>query len=163
VATAVRVGADIGGTFTDVTLLEAHGKLHRSKVLTTPHDPAQAVLQGLQQVVQAAQTDISQVDSIIHSTTLVINALIERLSPLVSPALRYPPPERLYRDGSAVKPLIPQAAQSLIATLHREHVQAVAVCVLHRYKNPQSEQRRRANSACSLPVSCLPMHAGTAW
>ena len=76
--TAIRVGADIGGTFTDVTLLDAQGSQHHSKVLTTHDDPATAVLQGLQQVVAAAQTDIAQVDSIIHGTTLVINALIER-------------------------------------------------------------------------------------
>lgn len=76
--TAIRVGADIGGTFTDVTLLDPHGQMHLSKVLTTHHDPALAVLDGLQQVVQAAAIDIRQVDSVIHGTTLVINALIER-------------------------------------------------------------------------------------
>jgi N-methylhydantoinase A len=168
------VGADIGGTFTDVTLLKTQGEMYRSKVLTTPHDPARAVLQGLQQVMQAAQTEISQVDSIIHGTTLVINALIERRgaktalvctegfrdildianenrydiydllierpAPLVPPARRYPLPERVYSDGSVVKPLHPQAVRMLLTTLRREQVQAVAVCFLHSYKNPQHEQ-----------------------
>ncbi len=172
--TAIRVGADIGGTFTDVTLLDAQGGQHHSKVLTTHDDPATAVLQGLQQVAEAAQTDIRQVDRIIHGTTLVINALIERRGartallctegfrdtldianedrydiydllierpqPLVPPGLRFPLPERIYSDGSVAQPLDPQAVQELIPRLRQEGVQAVAVALLHSYKNPQHEQ-----------------------
>ena len=171
---ALRVGADIGGTFTDVTLLDAHGHMHLSKVLTTHHDPALAVLDGLQQAVEAAAVDISQVESLIHGTTLVINALIERRGaktallctegfrhvlniatenrfdiydlllerpePLVPPSLRYPVPERIYSDGSVVTPLDPQAVRALIPALRQQQVQAVAVCLLHSYKNPHHEQ-----------------------
>jgi N-methylhydantoinase A len=174
VTTAIRVGADIGGTFTDVTLIDAQGDMHRSKVLTTHHDPASAVLQGLQQVVAAAQVEIGRVETIIHGTTLVINALIERRgaktalvctegfrdildianenrydiydllierpTPLVPPALRYPLPERIYSDGSVVTPLAASAVRALIPAWRREQVQAVAVCLLHSYKNPQHER-----------------------
>lgn len=74
-----RVGFDIGGTFTDFILYdmqEGHVTLH--KRLTTPHDPSQAALQGLQELVAMRGIGLSQVHEIIHGTTLVTNAVIER-------------------------------------------------------------------------------------
>ena len=65
---ALRVGADIGGTFTDVTLLDAHGHMHLSKVLTTHHDPALAVLDGLQQAVEAAAVDLRDLRGALKTT-----------------------------------------------------------------------------------------------
>ena len=70
----------------------------------------------------------------------IYDLLIERPEPLVPPSLRYPLAERIYSDGSIVTPLDPQAVRALIPALRRQQVQAVAVCLLHSYKNPRHEQ-----------------------
>lgn len=71
----LRVGVDIGGTFTDVTVIDDEtGKIISDKVLTTPKDPSLGVLEGLQQV----GVDLRQAWFLVHGTTVGINALIER-------------------------------------------------------------------------------------
>ncbi len=77
VTSGVRVAADIGGTFTDV-VLDDGGARYSSKVLTTYTDPADAVLDGLHQVLREAGRDASAVGLFLHGTTLATNALIER-------------------------------------------------------------------------------------
>jgi N-methylhydantoinase A len=72
-----RLAIDIGGTFTDV-VLEFHGGLERLKILTTPEAPEQAVLEGIDQVLRRSGVDPSDVELVIHGTTLATNALIER-------------------------------------------------------------------------------------
>ena len=74
---AVRVGVDIGGTFTDV-VLDAQGALTSVKVLTTHEAPEEAILEGLSRVCAAAGVAPSGVVQIVHGTTLATNALIER-------------------------------------------------------------------------------------
>ena len=74
-----RLGVDIGGTFTDFALLEqATGRLVIHKQLTTPADPSVAVLAGVPVVLSRAGVTIGDVDTVVHGTTLVTNALIER-------------------------------------------------------------------------------------
>ncbi|NNF77690.1 MAG: hydantoinase/oxoprolinase family protein, partial [Rhizobiales bacterium] len=73
----VRLGVDIGGTFTDV-VLENHGELTSVKVLTTNDAPERAILDGINQVCSDANVAASEISSIIHGTTLATNALIER-------------------------------------------------------------------------------------
>ncbi len=74
-----RIGVDIGGTFTDFVMLDVErGVLHNEKLLTTPDDPSRAVLEGIRRLLAAAGIDASQVAQVIHGTTLVANALIER-------------------------------------------------------------------------------------
>jgi len=74
-----RLGCDIGGTFTDFVLVnDKTGQFNIHKCLTTPKDPSDAVEQGIR-ALQAQQPDFtSELDEIIHGTTLVINAIIER-------------------------------------------------------------------------------------
>ena len=74
---SVRVGADIGGTFTDV-VLECGTRQFSSKVLTNYSEPEQAIIDGLVKVTELAGIGIEQVDQLIHGTTLATNALIER-------------------------------------------------------------------------------------
>ncbi len=76
-ADGIRVGVDIGGTFTDV-VLERGAEVHSIKVLTTSKAPDQAILEGLRQVCAAAGVAPGDVTTIIHGTTLATNALIER-------------------------------------------------------------------------------------
>ena len=74
---AVRLGVDIGGTFTDV-VLERGDTRYSTKVLTTYVAPENAIIDGMHQVCRQAGVDPSQISQIIHGTTLATNALIER-------------------------------------------------------------------------------------
>ena len=74
---AIRLGVDIGGTFTDV-VLELAGASHSTKVLTTYAAPEDAIIDGMHQVCAKAGISPAQIDQIIHGTTLATNALIER-------------------------------------------------------------------------------------
>jgi N-methylhydantoinase A len=74
-----RVGIDIGGTFTDLVLIDdATGERAVGKVLTTPEDPSEAVEEGLVELLDREGVAPDQLTTIIHGTTLVTNALIER-------------------------------------------------------------------------------------
>ena len=74
---SIRMGVDIGGTFTDV-VLEVGEKQYSTKVLTTYLAPEDAIIDGLKQVCGKAGIEPSEIDQIIHGTTLATNALIER-------------------------------------------------------------------------------------
>jgi N-methylhydantoinase A len=74
-----RFAVDIGGTFTDLVLINySGGELFVGKVLTTPADPARGVLAGLQAMLSQHDIAPHEVVSCVHATTLVANALIER-------------------------------------------------------------------------------------
>ncbi|WP_143957861.1 hydantoinase/oxoprolinase family protein [Rhodoligotrophos appendicifer] len=72
-----KVGADIGGTFTDIAL-EVDGTLHSTKLLTTHGAPEQAIIKGVVAVAEMAGIDLKRISMVIHGTTLATNALIER-------------------------------------------------------------------------------------
>ena len=74
-----RIGIDIGGTFTDFALFddERHDVVTH-KALTTPAEPEQAVLDGLQVLAHKAGVPMQRVAMVVHGTTLVTNAAIER-------------------------------------------------------------------------------------
>ena len=74
---SIRMGVDIGGTFTDV-VLEVGKKQFSSKVLTTYTAPEDAIIQGMKQVCAKAEIQPAKIEQIIHGTTLATNALIER-------------------------------------------------------------------------------------
>ncbi|NBA97191.1 hydantoinase/oxoprolinase family protein [Pseudomonas sp. R5(2019)] len=76
-ATSCRVGVDIGGTFTDIAL-DVDGVLHSTKILTDYELPERAILTGVNTVIEAAGLKLSDIDQLIHGTTLATNALIER-------------------------------------------------------------------------------------
>ena len=76
-APSVRLGVDIGGTFTDV-VLEKDGVPFSTKVLTTYTAPENAIIDGMHQVCAKADVTPVQIGQIIHGTTLATNALIER-------------------------------------------------------------------------------------
>jgi N-methylhydantoinase A len=73
------LAVDIGGTFTDVVLLEQEtGRLAVSKVLTTYPDPSDGVMQGVREIFRREEIAPGRVARVIHGTTLVTNTLIER-------------------------------------------------------------------------------------
>jgi 5-oxoprolinase (ATP-hydrolysing)/N-methylhydantoinase A len=74
-----RIGFDIGGTFTDFILLDTkQSEIRLHKCLTTPHDPSVGALQGLTELLRAAGLTLADIADVVHGTTLVTNALIER-------------------------------------------------------------------------------------
>lgn len=74
-----RFGFDIGGTFTDFVLLEpASGRIETYKTLTTPGEPARAVVEGLRALLERVGAQGRDLEMAIHGTTLITNALIER-------------------------------------------------------------------------------------
>jgi N-methylhydantoinase A len=76
----IRVGVDVGGTFTDFVLVDEHrDMIFTGKQLTTPTDPGKAICEGVSRIVSEAGIEMSQLDGIVHGTTLVTNAVIERL------------------------------------------------------------------------------------
>jgi N-methylhydantoinase A len=76
-AETIRLGVDIGGTFTDV-VLEKGGESFSTKVLTTYAAPENAIIDGMHQVCTKAGVTPADLTQIIHGTTLATNALIER-------------------------------------------------------------------------------------
>ncbi len=77
-AAAIRLGVDIGGTFTDVVLEDGGGARVSAKVLTTLAAPEDAILEGIREVCRKADVAPGAIGQIIHGTTLATNALIER-------------------------------------------------------------------------------------
>ena len=78
-ARTLVAGADIGGTFTDICLLEPKtGRSVTRKVLTTHRDPGKAVLAGLAGALGEEGVGSDRVAIVVHATTLATNALIER-------------------------------------------------------------------------------------
>ena len=193
-----RIGADIGGTFTDLVLVDDAGSLFQiGKVLTTPDQPEDAVEQGVKELLAAARVPAAEVSHAIHGTTLLTNALIERKgaktaliatkgyrdaieigrehrydmydllmerpAPLAPRYLRFELDERILADGTVHRPLDRDAVVRLIDTLRTEGVEAVAVSLLHSYRNPTHEQavgeliRQHApEMACSLSCEVVP-------
>lgn len=74
----MRIGIDVGGTFTDVVLVdESVGAFHYTKTPTTHHDLAEGVLKGLKEILEITKASIGGVDYLIHGTTIGTNAIVE--------------------------------------------------------------------------------------
>jgi N-methylhydantoinase A len=192
-----RVGVDIGGTFTDIFLLSAEGEIIIGKVLTTPRDPAEAVVNGLQALLAEQSITPASVTPLVHGTTLITNAIIERKGaktglittkgfrdaleigrerrydiydislenpePLVPRFLRREVNERLDNNGRVITPLNPGEALEVIRGLVADGVAALAVCLLHSFRNPAHELLIKTlvaehfpHLACSLSCEVMP-------
>ena len=177
-----RISADIGGTFTDFVVMESDsGQVFTGKVLSTPNNPALAVLQGVQQLIPTP----GDIEFLVHGTTVGINAFLERKGArvlLVTTAglrdfysiargdrselytLKYHKPERLVPrrdvhevrerikwDGTVLEPLHAEDFQPIIEKIKREKIQAIAVCFIHAYAYPQHEVQARDILSKVLP------------
>lgn len=72
-----RIGVDIGGTFTDIILLDPSGKIRSHKLLSTPDDYSRAMVEGILEICVSAGIQPSMIDRLVHGTTVVTNACIE--------------------------------------------------------------------------------------
>lgn len=78
----LRVGVDIGGTFTDFAVLDPEtGSFEIGKVLSTPADPAQAVVAGLQARMAQSGRTMAEIEEVVHATTIATNTVIQRKGP----------------------------------------------------------------------------------
>ena len=165
----VWVGIDIGGTFTDFVIYSSSDQsLQRFKILSTPADPAEAVLQGLAQLPHHPGRHI------VHGSTVATNAILERkgartalittkgfrdvlligrqnrpelydLFPVISPPLiprawSFEISERVDCEGTILTPLQEQGLLSILEMLRHEAIQSVAVSFLFSFVNPAHEQ-----------------------
>src|SRR5580698_5070836 len=74
----VRVAIDIGGTFTDATLIdEETGRVAIAKVSTTPADPSEGFMEALERALAQGDVSTAQVGFVFHATTVATNAIIE--------------------------------------------------------------------------------------
>jgi N-methylhydantoinase A len=119
--TRFRLGIDIGGTFTDFACFDTRtGALIGLKIPSTPHEFAEAVRVGLDQLATEHGVDLREIGTVVHGTTIAVNTLIQRtgarLGLLVTEGfrdvlelqrLRLPNPFDL--DGTRPLPLIPRA------------------------------------------------------
>ena len=167
----MRIAVDIGGTFTDLVVVDDGGEVFRSKSLTTPDDLAR----GIQDCLSAAKIDVAGAAFFVHGSTVTINAVLERKGartglittkgfrdvyeigrgnrpegynlffkrpvPLVPRDLRLEVDERLYATGEVLQPLDEQSASESIGALKAAGVESVAVCLLHSYANPIHEEQ----------------------
>ncbi len=165
--TPVFVGIDTGGTFTDLIAV-AGDRVLTHKILSTPHDPAEAVLRGLANLLDGRSADV-----VTYASTVATNALLERrgarvvllttagfedvleigrqhrpdlyaleprkVEPLVPADRRLGVEERLLHDGSRLLPLSPATIAATVARVRRLRPESIAVCLLHAYANPEHE------------------------
>ncbi|PSH60855.1 hydantoinase/oxoprolinase family protein [Phyllobacterium sophorae] len=182
----IRVGIDVGGTFTDLVLVDDRTKTTIfGKELTSQDDPSRSMLEGLQKLLDAHGVAWTDVANIVHATTLVTNAIIERKgtkvglittrgfrdvleignetryelydlsfekpAPLVARQLRLEVSERIGVDGGVITPLDESDVAAAAGVLRGHSVEAVAVCLLHGYRNPSHEQQIAAQLRNLLP------------
>ena len=78
----IRIGIDIGGTFTDLAAVDERGRVAIAKCASTPRDPSEGLLEGLDLLAAELGTDLAgllaRTASIVHGTTVATNALLER-------------------------------------------------------------------------------------
>lgn len=74
----VRVAIDIGGTFTDLALLDDGGVIHQGKVSSTPDDPSRAVIAGVKMLLSDLAIPPAHVKEVLHGTTVGSNTILQR-------------------------------------------------------------------------------------
>src|SRR5687767_1754819 len=74
----MKIGIEIGGTFTDLILLRGAAPPLTLKVSSTPSDPSQGALHGLRRLLEKAGLALSDIQEVLHGSTVATNSLIER-------------------------------------------------------------------------------------
>src|SRR5260221_14425740 len=75
----VRIGVDIGGTFTDLVLCQPDQTLLVAKISSTPHDASEAVIRGLEHIIALAGVAPATVTEIVHGTTVASNTILQKV------------------------------------------------------------------------------------
>src|SRR5216684_6364670 len=175
-----RVGVDVGGTFTDLILVdEESGRITVDKVPSTPDDPARGTVQGIRDLCSKAGVPLAEIDNLLHGTTVATNIALTHTGaevglittegmrdilhiarhkkpynfslqqelpwqsrPLVKRRHRLTVHERVtVPDGDVLVPLDEDEVRERVRQLRDAGVEAVSVCLLHSYLNPDHERR----------------------
>ena len=174
----VRIGIDVGGTFTDATLIDGlSGRIFSAKAFTTPADRSQGVIEAIETVMAEAGLARGSVRDIVHGSTTGTNALIERtgartgllttagfrdvleigrvmrpMEGIYDMSVDRPPPlvprrrcleaiERIGPRGEIIVPLDVASVERAAESFARQEVEAVAICFLFSFLNPDHERR----------------------
>jgi N-methylhydantoinase A len=169
--TGLVAGVDVGGTFTDLALVDpATGAVRLAKVPTTLPNQAGGVLDAF----AAAGADLAAVDLIVHGTTTTTNAVLERqlartglittegfrdvlelgrrtrpqaygmkaaFTPVIPRDLRLEVPERMDARGRVLTPLDEAAVRAAVTTLLARGCESLVIHFLHAYANPAHERQ----------------------
>ncbi len=189
-AVVKSIGVDTGGTFTDI-VMRINSDLFTHKVLSTPRNPAHAVIQGVSEILRLHNTDTVGVGlpNIVHGSTVATNALLERRgarialvttkgfedvleigrqarpslydffverpAPLVPTDRRFGISERTLHTGEIQIEIESADLDTLTTKLAALELDAIAICFLFAYVNPQNEQIAAEHLAqLGIPVSC---------
>ncbi len=182
-----NIGVDTGGTFTDI-VMRIDGDLFTHKVLSTPQNPALAVIQGVREILHLHHTDAEHLE-IVHGSTVATNALLERRgarialvttkgfedvleigrqtrpslydffverpAPLVPGDRRFGISERTLHTGDIQTEIETTDLNALASELATLELDAIAICFLFAYVNPQNEQIVASHLAeLGIPISC---------
>src|SRR5262247_1979675 len=173
----IVVGVDVGGTFTDLVLLdEVAGSVRTAKVPTTPRNQAEGVLASL----SGAAVAPGEINVLVHGTTTATNALIERkgaraglittrgfrdvlelgrrtrptpyglkgsFEPLIPRELRLEVTERVDAEGDVVLALDEEEVRQAARVLRDRGVEALVIHFIHSYANDRHERRARELAA----------------
>ena len=186
--TTKKIGVDTGGTFTDIVMYN-NDTLFTHKVLSTPRNPAHAVIQGVGEILRMHDTDAEQVE-IVHGSTVATNALLERRgarialvttkgfedvleigrqarpslydffverpAPLVPADRRFGISERTLHTGEIQTEIESSELDALATQLATLELDAIAICFLFSYVNPQNEKivAEYLSSRLEIPISC---------
>ena len=72
------VGIEVGGTFTDLVMVDEQGGLAVHKIPSTPADPSIAAVSGMSEILEMAGQSAANVSELLHGSTIAANALIQR-------------------------------------------------------------------------------------
>jgi len=167
---AMVIGVDVGGTFTDVFVLnESEGTVTTAKVPTTPTDQSRGIISG----INSADVGVANIQTIVHGTTTGTNALLERkgartgvittsgfrdvlemrrrdrpttwglkghFEPVVERNLRLEVDERVLADGTIRQAVNPDTVISQAQVLRKQGCEAVCVFFINAYANARNEQ-----------------------
>lgn len=183
-----RLAVDIGGTFTDLVLIDVStGRVVVEKTLTTPSAPLDGVRTGVRMLLAKAGVRPADITApIVHATTLITNALIEGKigraaivtttgfgdTLLIRDEHRYDmydlqiefadPPvprdriveidERIDPAGNVVEAPTPEGLAAITAALRAQQVEAVGICLINAYANPENERVIAAHLRAELGV-----------
>jgi N-methylhydantoinase A len=166
----MRVGVEVGGTFTDLVLIE-DGKLRVAKVPSTPKNPDEGALNA----IETAGISPSSIEDLVHGSTVATNAVLERKGakvcffvtqgtrdilmlqrhdknsiydlhyhkpePVASRRDTFEISERMDADGNVVRVLDEAVVTGIVeAALGSGDFDAVAICFLNGYINPSHEE-----------------------
>ena len=171
-----RVSVDIGGTFTDLVILdERSGRIQTLKVSSTPSEPTNAVLNAVVRARDQLGIEVASFGHFTHASTVGSNCILEglgaktglittegfrdilalqrhkrfnlfdlnyhKIPPLVPGRWAFGVPERVSSEGNVVEPLDEAVLRAVLAKLANDKVEALAICFLFSFLNPEHEKR----------------------